>query len=432
MRFSSTRDQGHVVSIDVAIQAGIAPDGGLFVPDRFPSFDPADFDGMESLAELGATFLSPFFEESELSARLPDICRQTFDFPAPMRPVRGHADLYVLELFHGPTAAFKDFGARFLAATLSELNQAVDKPLTILVATSGDTGGAVAAAFYKRPNVNVMVFYPRGQVSPRQEKQLTCWAANVQVFCVNGSFDECQTLVKAAFQDGALNARYRLSSANSINVGRLLPQAVYHASASLQHWRSHGGTLNFVIPTGNLGNALSCLWARECGLPIGSIVLATNANRTIPDYLESGVWEPKASVSTLASAMDVADPSNMERLRNLFPEIAGVRRAARAGSVSDNQIEAQIAKDYHEYGETWCPHTATAKYAYGQLSAQEKRAPWVIVSTAHPAKFEGIVEPLIDTTMEVPPALARLLEMPSHSVELEPDVDALRRFLEAD
>jgi len=430
MKFSSTRDQQHLVSIDVAIQAGIAPDGGLFVPERMPSFEPADFDGLESLAQVGARFLDPFFEESELVAQLPDICRETFDFPAPMREVRGHQGLYVLELFHGPTAAFKDFGARFLAACLSRLNRNAEKPLTILVATSGDTGGAVAAAFHGQPNVNVMVFYPKGQVSPRQEKQLTCWTGNVRAFCVNGPFDACQALVKAAFQDQALSTRYRLSSANSINIGRLLPQAVYHASASLEHWRSHGEKLNFVVPTGNLGNALSCVWARECGLPIGDIVLATNANRTIPDYLRSGAWEPKESVSTLASAMDVGNPSNMERLRNLFPEIAGVRHAVRASSVSDKQIEAQIAKDYREHGETWCPHTATAKYVYDQLSAQEKRAPWVIVSTAHAAKFEGIVEPLIGTTMPVPTALARLLELPSHSVELEPDVSALRLLLD--
>lgn len=430
MKFSSTRDRQHLVSIDVGIQAGIAPDGGLFVPERMPSFKPADFDGLESLAQVGATFLDPFFEESELVAQLPDICRETFDFPAPMREVRGHQGLYVLELFHGPTAAFKDFGARFLAACLSRLNRNAEKPLTILVATSGDTGGAVAAAFHGQPNVNVMVFYPKGQVSPRQEKQLTCWTGNVRAFCVNGPFDACQALVKAAFQDQALSTRYRLSSANSINIGRLLPQAVYHASASLEHWRSHGEKLNFVVPTGNLGNALACVWARECGLPIGDIVLATNANRTIPDYLKSGEWEPKESVSTLASAMDVGNPSNMERLRNLFPEIAGVRHAVRASSVWDKQIEAQIAKDYREHGETWCPHTATAKCVYDQLSAQERRAPWVIVSTAHAAKFEGIVEPLIGTTIPVPTALARLLELPSHSVELEPDVSALRLFLD--
>ena len=430
MKFSSTRDRQHVVSIDVAIQAGIAPDGGLFVPERMPSFKPADFDGLESLAQVGARFLDPFFEESELVAQLPDICRETFDFPAPMREVRGHQGLYVLELFHGPTAAFKDFGARFLAACLSRLNRNAEKPLTILVATSGDTGGAVAAAFHGQPNVNVMVFYPKGQVSPRQEKQLTCWTGNVRAFCVNGPFDACQALVKAAFQDQVLSTRYRLSSANSINIGRLLPQAVYHASASLERWRSHREKLNFVVPTGNLGNALSCVWARECGLPIGDIVLATNANRTIPDYLKSGEWEPKESVSTLASAMDVGNPSNMERLRNLFPEIAGVRHAVRASSVSDEQIEAQIANDYREHQETWCPHTATAKYVYEQLSAQEKQAPWVIVSTAHPAKFEGIVEPLIGKTMAVPSSLARLLELPSHSVELEPDLATLRRLLE--
>ena len=426
MRFSSTRDRRELVSIDIAIQAGIAPDGGLYVPERLPLFEPTDFDGAESLTEIGTRFLEPFFTESELASQLPDICRETFDFPAPIRQVRGHERLYVLELFHGPTAAFKDFGARFLAQALSRLNRDAETPLTILVATSGDTGGAVAAAFHGQPNVNVMVFYPKGQVSPRQEKQLTCWTGNVRAFCVNGPFDACQALVKAAFQDEALSARYRLSSANSINIGRLLPQAVYHASASLGYWRTHGEKLNFVVPTGNLGNALSCVWARECGLPIGEIVLATNANRTIPDYLGNGEWEPRPSVSTLASAMDVGNPSNMERLRSLFPQLAGVRRAVSARSVPDMQIEAKIAKDFSEHGETWCPHTATAKHVYDELSVDQKSEAWVIVATAHPAKFEGIVEPLTGTTLAVPEALAKLLELPSHSVELEPDVAALR------
>ena len=426
MRFASTRDDDGWVTIDAAIEAGIAADGGLFVPERFPAFEPEQFRETESLAEVGAAFLAPFFEGSVLAQELPEICRQTFNFPAPLRAFGTDDAHYVLELFHGPTAAFKDFGARFLASSLSRLNRHADKPLTILVATSGDTGGAVAAAFHGIPNVEVMVFYPRGQVSPRQEKQLTCWSGNVRSFSVNGPFDACQALVKAAFQDEALGATYRMSSANSINIGRLLPQAVYHGAASLQHWRRHGGRLSFVVPTGNLGNALSCVWARRCGFPIGNIVLATNANRTIPNFLASGEWAPSASVSTLASAMDVGNPSNMERLRHLYPAMDAMRGAVSAYSVSDEQIRQQIAADYGLLGEAWCPHTATARFAYEQFSPDAKCQPWVIVSTAHPAKFEEIVEPLIGRALTVPPALAELLELPSQAFELEPDLAALR------
>jgi threonine synthase len=332
-------------------------------------------------------------------------------------------------LFHGPTAAFKDFGARFLAATLERIPRADPRRLTILVATSGDTGGAVAAAFYDRPWVDVVVLYPRGLVSPRQEKQLACWGRNVRTLSVAGTFDDCQRMVKAAFVDEKLAGSLLLSSANSINVGRLLPQMVYYAKASLELARRDGRAPNFIIPTGNLGNALACLWAREAGLPIGEIVLASNANLTVPDFLRSGEWRPRPSVATLASAMDVGNPSNMERLRWLFPSVEQLRGKLSAVSVSDDEIRATIRRDHREFGQTWCPHTATAAHVYRGLDASRRAQRWVLVATAHPAKFNDIVEPLIGEAVPVPPALAALLELPSVQTQVEPTLEALRAVL---
>ena len=346
-------------------------------------------------------------------------------------PLTDDGRLAVLELFHGPTAAFKDFGARFLAACFARLRRGAAQPLTILVATSGDTGGAVAAAFHERPGITVAVLFPKGLVSPTQERQLTCWGGNVRSLAVRGTFDDCQRLVKQAFVDPQLRARGALSSANSINLGRLLPQAVYYAATSLEVWRAHGERSSFVVPSGNLGNALACLWARELGLPIAEVVLAHNANRTVPDYLESGQWRPRASVATLASAMDVGDPSNMERLRTLFPQLAGLRAAVSAVSIGDEAIRARIRSGYRQFGQVWCPHTATAAEAWERLPEERRRrGRWVLVGTAHPAKFREIVEPLTGTPVAVPETLAKLFARPSSCVEIDASLDALRAALE--
>jgi len=431
MRFLSTRDAQHAVTLSAALQAGIAPDGGLYVPERFPHLAAAQFDGATSLPEVAERLLAPFFAGDGLAPELPAIVREAFDFPVPLVALpAGADDLGVLELFHGPTAAFKDFGARFLAACFARLPQARARPLTILVATSGDTGGAVAAAFHGRPGVEVVVLFPRGLVSPRQEQQLTCWGGNVRALSVMGTFDDCQRLVKEAFADPGLRARRELSSANSINVGRLLPQACYYAFASLAVQRRCGRPPNFIVPSGNLGNVLACIWAREVGLPIGELVLAFNLNRTVPDYLASGEWRPRASVATLASAMDVGNPSNMERLRHLHPDWRALRDAVSAFSVDDEAIRARIKADRARYGQTWCPHTATAAEAYARLDAARRAAgPWVLVATAHPAKFPETVEPLIGAAVPVPPALARLLDLPRQVTQIPARLDALRAQL---
>ncbi len=432
MKFRSTRDPVSTTDFCTALERGIAPDGGLYVPVSLPRLALEDFDACETLPDIAERLLQPFLHASELAPALPQICAEAFSFPIPLVELQPAPErLSVLELFHGPTAAFKDVGARFLAASLERMNADRERPLTILVATSGDTGGAVAAAFHGRPNVRVVVLYPLGLVSPRQEKQLTCWGGNVKTLAVEGSFDDCQRLVKQAFADPALREAHRLSSANSISIGRLLPQAVYYALASLSLWRSEGRRPGFIIPTGNLGNAQACIWARSMGLPIADVVLATNANRPIPDFLESGEWRPRESMATLASAMDVGNPSNMERLRWQFnDDIDALRASVSAVSVDDQQIREEISADFRLDGSVWCPHTATAMWAYRHLS-EKRRADrhWVVAATAHPAKFEEIVEPLIGRNVEIPEQLAALLDMPGAAPRIAPELDRLAENL---
>jgi threonine synthase len=434
MRYLSTRG-GESVGLVDAVFRGLAADGGLYVPDELPRLAAADFRG-ESFAEIAAELLAPFFAGSGLERELGPICRRALDFPVPLRPViDAHAELSVLELFHGPTAAFKDIGARFLAELMERAlpERGRDaRPLTILVATSGDTGGAVGAAFHGREGIRVGVLFPKGQVSPRQQHQLTCWGDNILALEVDGTFDDCQALVKAAFADPGLGARHRLTAANSINIGRLLPQAAYHAAGSLWHWRKHGSMSGSIVPTGNLGNGVACIWARAIGLPIREVIFAVNANRTIPDFLATGQWQPRASQATLASAMDVGNPSNMERLRDLLPDLGALREAVEAYPVDDEAIRSQIAKDYQRYGAIWCPHTATGFWVYDHLPAARKSArSWIVSATAHPAKFESVVEPLIGREVPVPESLRALLERPTALVAIGPGLAELARELDS-
>lgn len=430
MNYVSTRGAGPA-SLDEALRKGIASDGGLFLPDKLPSFDISDFDTGESIPEVAAILLRPFFAGSELLGDIDQILAETFKFPILTKalPVAGH-DLSMLQLYHGPTAAFKDVGAGFLAACLSRLEGDTGSPLTILVATSGDTGAAVAAAFDQRPGMRVAVLFPDGRVSERQEQQLCCWSDNVLSMKVRGSFDDCQSLVKAAMADQDLTTIHRFSSANSINIGRLLPQSTYYAHSSLRHYRRTGNKPGFIIPTGNLGNAFACIMTREMGLPIGPIVLATNANKTIAEYFETLKWLPRDSVQTLASAMDVGDPSNMERLRKLIGEADTLRGRLAVASVSDKEIETAIRQDFAAFGVATCPHTATATHTWRQLDADVARAhDWIIVATAHPAKFEMIVEPLIGQSVPVPAELAAILSRPATAVAIEPHLEALAAAL---
>jgi threonine synthase len=425
--YQSSRGGTPPVTLSEAIRQGLAPDGGLYVPVRLPHVDVAMIARSTALPDIAEGALRGFFEGDRLEPELGEIARAAFDFPAPTTRVERCQDpLFVLELFHGPTAAFKDFGARFLAETLERAQLPSEPPMTILVATSGDTGGAVAAAFHRRPWVRVVVLYPKGLVSDRQEQQLTCWGDNVRALRVAGTFDDCQRLVKEAFVDAALRARHHFSSANSINVGRLLPQMAYYAASSLEVRRRTDRSASYIIPAGNLGNAFAAMWARALGFPVGRIILAHNANRTVPDFLRDGEWRPRPSIQTLASAMDVGNPSNMERVRTLYPSFATVSEHLSAESVDDATIRSRIGEDFMRFGREWCPHTATAAEVYQRLSEAERRDnPWILVATAHPAKFNDIVEPIIGKPVDVPPALARLLTLPRRFTDITPALAAL-------
>lgn len=427
MNYVSTRGKAPAVGIDAALAAGLAPDGGLYVPASLPSVSVSDFDGRDTLPAIASRLLRPFFAGSALENSLDALCAEAFDFPAPLRAL--DARTHILELFHGPTAAFKDFAARFLAASLARL-RAPDAPTTtVLVATSGDTGAAVAAAFHRRPGFRVVVLYPDGRVSPRQAHQLGAFGDNVRALRVAGSFDDCQALVKRALGDAALRERCALTSANSISLGRWLPQMSYYAAASLVHMHAHGDALGFVIPTGNLGNALAALLAKICGLPIGDLVLATNANRTLPDFFASGHYAPRASVATLANAMDVGDPSNFERMRWLYPRDADLPPWLSADAVDDTDITTTIRATWREHGIAVCPHTATALCVLRRRRERGEAREFAIAATAHPAKFDSIVEPLIDAPLAVPPALAALLARSAHADPIAADDAALRALL---
>jgi threonine synthase len=423
MKFGSTRGQAALVSFSEALLQGLAPDGGLYMPRQWP-----DLGHLKTgpLQDLATELIGEFAADDPLAASIPGISAEAFDFAAPLRAVGASGRVDVLELFHGPTAAFKDFGARFLAACLSRIRRSADRPLRILVATSGDTGGAVAAAFHRRPGIEVVVLFPKGMVSPTQQQQLTCWGDNVTSLAVRGSFDDCQRLVKEAFLDETLRTKVEMTSANSINLGRLLPQAVYYAASSLDVHARTGSKASYVVPSGNLGNVAACIWAQRMGLPIDRIVLAHNANRTVPEFLETGELRPRPSIATLASAMDVGNPSNLERLMALFPGNELATRVS-ASSVSDAQIRERIRTDHATYGVTWCPHTATAAEAYARLpEAERANRHWVLVATAHPAKFREIVEPLVGSVV-VPENLQHLYDLPSRFSEIGPTLSELVR-----
>jgi len=425
--YRSTRGERHAARIHEVIAAGLAPDGGLYVPEALPHLAPSTFDPRGSLADTATTMLDPFFRDTALASALPAICHEALNFEVPLRPLASHEGASVLELFHGPSAAFKDVGARFLAACFRRFRPADAEPVTILVATSGDTGAAVAAAFHRQPGVRVVILYPDGRVSPRQAHQLGCFGDNVQALRVAGSFDDCQRMVKAALNDPALQARVPLSSANSISLGRLLPQMSYYAHAALGWWHRHGVPLNFIVPTGNLGNALACVWVREMGLPVGDIRLACNANATLSDYFDGDPYSPRSAVPTLANAMDVGAPSNFERLRWTFPRDYELRVQLHADSVDDDTIQDTIKRHAREHGELFCPHTATAMHLLDRMKPTE--LPWAVVATAHPAKFESVVEPLVGHTLEIPPALQAMLQRPAHAEPMPASDEALKHWL---
>ncbi len=427
MKLYSTRGEAPAVTMSQAIRSGAAPDGGLYMPQDLPRAAPAPG---ERLPQTAYRLIAPFFDGDPLAHAVEAMCEEALDLDLPLvRPDPEQPRLFALELFHGPTGAFKDFGARFLAAALSRLAEASGERLTVLAATSGDTGGAVGCAVEGRERLAAGILFPKGRVSAFQRHQLCCWAPPVQAFEVDGDFDACQALVKTAFRNPDASARFGLTSANSINIARLLPQAAFLAHGAQAALDETGEIPGLIIPTGNLGHGFAAVLARAMGAPIGPVVLATNANAALSRWAQTGRYEPLASVATIANAMDVGAPSNMERLLD-FTESGRAGTAPAVERVSDKAIRVRIRADFNRTGYVWCPHSATAAEAHARLSPEARAArPWVLAATAHPFKFAEIVEPLIGRPVEPSPELAAVLTRPDRSLAVPATLEALTQAL---
>jgi threonine synthase len=433
MRFVSTRGASPALPFGAALGAGLAPDGGLYVPERLPRLDASDVEAIPDahLAETLAALLRPLLGNDPLAQRLDALCAEAASFEVPLVPLRGRGD-HLLELFHGPTAAFKDLAARFLAASLSAL-RTPDAPVqTVLVATSGDTGAAVGAAFHGREGFRVLILYPDGKVSPAQAHSLGAFGGNVRALRVAGSFDDCQRLAKQALGDAALRAEVPLLTANSISLGRLLPQMGYYAMHALRFQRRHGRPLGFIVPSGNLGNAVAALIARTMGLPIGEVVLAANANPTLSEFFDGAPYRGRDAISTLANAMDVGAPSNVERLFWLASgDEAAARSLIRVQSIDDARIRATVAAAEARHGIAPCPHTACGLAVLEDLRAAGDTRDWAVAATAHASKFLDVVGPLLSRAPSVPPAFAALLAQPAQADAMAVDGGALADVLRA-
>lgn len=414
--YKSTRNNSPLLAFDEAIFQGLAPDGGLYLPKTHPSYNEsynADVRASKSLAEVAYHTIAPYMQGSVVYPGLEALLQEALNFEVPLKLLDQKKGLYVLELFHGPTLAFKDVGARFMARVFSEVIKKRSERVLILAATSGDTGSAVAQGFLGVPNIDVCILYPKGKVSFLQEKQITTNGQNVTAVEVDGSFDDCQRLVKQALKDFKAPKDVHLSTANSINIARLLPQASYYAWA----YQQAAEALSYIVPSGNFGNITSGLMAHKSGLEAKGFSAAVNANDIFPTYLQSGKYEPKASVSTLSNAMDVGAPSNFERLTSLFDQnLEAMRSKVDALSVTDQQTVHAIQEVYERYGYVMCPHTATA---YVMSSASKKESPSVILATAHPAKFRETVNKALGFEISLPERLAACLQKESKVTYLE-------------
>jgi len=420
LSFISTRGEGPATLAE-ALEQGLAPDGGLYVPVELPRL-PAPPDDLGPSFDARARWLATHLLPGVDGPVLERVVRDALDFALPL--VEVEPGRHVLELFHGPTHAFKDVGARFMARLMAAILPS-DTVRTVLVATSGDTGGAVAAAFHGVPGFRVAVLFPRDGISARQRRQMTTLGGNVTAFAVEGTFDDCQRLAKAAFLDRDARERFALTSANSINVGRLLPQSFYYAAAAIElGWDERPA--RFHVPSGNLGNLCAGLLAHRCGMPAAGFVAATNANDGFVRFLATGLHEPRASVPTASNAMDVGDPSNLERIRWLYDGGTDALRAdVRGEAVTDSETERRIADVFARTGYVLDPHTAVAYEAAARGPAPSAEEPSVILATAHPAKFPDIVERATGEEVALPAGLAAALTRPETLVPLEPRLEAL-------
>jgi threonine synthase len=430
MKLCSTRDRRLSVSFTEAVRRGMPGDGGLFMPAAIPACSE------EFLRAIGGlTFPEIAFEVARLflgdeipDAELRTIVAGAITFDAPLRSLDDTTS--VLELFHGPTLAFKDFGARFMARTMSYIHRNDSAEYTVIVATSGDTGSAVANAFHGMPGVSVTLLYPSGRVSAIQESQLTSLTGNVSALEIGGTFDDCQRLVKQAFADPALSAARNLTSANSINIARLLPQTFYYFNAFARLGEKERGMV-FSVPSGNLGNLTAGLIARGMGIPVKRFIAATNVNDSVGRYLETGIYTPGSAVTTLSNAMDVGDPGNLPRIQALFDgDIGALRNAVYAVSCTDNETRKSIAEAFTKYGYVFDPHGAVGYHALGRFRAgHEGEYTGIILETAHPAKFIDMYDGAVKGSVTIPGRLQDLLGGKKHSVKLPAKFDELKAFL---
>jgi threonine synthase len=430
MQYYSTSNASIKADFRQATIEGQAPDKGLYFPSLIPVLPKQFFNDIDNLPkeEIALKVIQPYVADSIPAAELQRIVEETIAFDFPLVPIT--ESISTLELFHGPTLAFKDVGARFMSRCLGYFVKDEKKKVTVLVATSGDTGGAVANGFYNVDGVNVVILYPSGKVSATQEVQLTTLGSNITALEIDGSFDDCQQMVKHAFTDTDLRRRVFLTSANSINVARWLPQQFYYFFAYKQ-WKEKNNPPVISVPSGNFGNVCAGLLAYQSGLPISHFVAACNANDTVPQYLKSGVYEAKTSVATISNAMDVGNPSNFVRIMELFEQNLGsVKNILSSYSISDQETRNTIAKVFKDKDYVLDPHGAVAFLALQRYLETHPGQKGFFLETAHPSKFYDVIEPVIGQQVEIPEAIKVLMNKQKKTIKMRAnDDDALKSLL---
>jgi len=432
MKFVSTRSPGKYVTFQEAVFQGLAPDGGLYVPASNLDLKSAflKLNSKSSFVDCAATIAMPLLKDDLSPEAIQRVLERAFPFSPILRGLTN--EISILELFHGPSAAFKDFGASFLASVMEEFLKDSGQRAVILTATSGDTGSAVATAFHNRKNIDVVILYPSGRVSPLQEKQLTTLGGNVIALEVKGSFDDCQRMVKEAFTNSKLQKLLPLTSANSISLGRLIPQSFYYVWAFAQLRETLHDELIYCVPSGNFGNLTAGIYSWKWGLPITSFVAATNSNDVVPEYLESGVYKPRPSVLTYSNAMDVGTPSNFERLEYLFQKsVHQIRTLVQGDRVGDADTLATMKRIHDTYEYDLCPHTAVGYLAAERLlkGPMNGSGHVIVLGTAHPGKFLEVVEKATGRIPELPASLRNLMDKEKKSTVIENTLEDLSAFL---
>lgn len=430
MKYYNLKDHLEKIDFREATIKGQGKEKGLFFPENIPQFNEEFIQNLHQYSneEIAYRCMKDFTGDDIPSKILKEIVAETVSFEIPL--VKINEQISILELFHGPTLAFKDIGARFMSRCLSYFLKNQQKKVTVLVATSGDTGGAVAHGFYKIPQINVVILYPKNRVSPVQEKQLTALGENISAIEVNGSFDDCQNLVKQAFSDEEINSQLFLTSANSINVARWLPQQIYYLIALKQWIQQHKEHPVICVPSGNFGNICAGLLAYFRGLPVSHFIAACNANQVVPDYFKTQNYQPQKAIATLSNAMDVGDPSNFVRVLELFGhQFETVKNKISAYSIDDDQTMGTITEVYAKYGYVLEPHSAVAFASMEKYLKENPNQKGFILGTAHPVKFPDAVEKAIHTQIEIPESLNELMKKEKKTVEINSDFEELKRFL---